>query len=212
MKARIVLAFLIISLAACAPAAIPVSPTNTSMPTSTSTLVPPTLTLELTPALATPLPTNPMIPIMTPDAPQVARWKEYQAELAKVLLSGYSSALYRYALCEWDILGRSDQIVYVWALCAAAEGENAGLPAVIHLNADGSVQDVKVPEINNATWDSQIREMFPADVREKIGLYTSLSPSFSFSVRAQEMESHLEYRQTHSNEPPLIILSATPVQ
>ncbi len=192
MKIQMTTAFFVIILVSCAPAqsAVPavnrvdvqntalaivetsVVLTQTAVPTSTLT---PTATFALpTPS---PIPTLPPVPVFTPDAIQVERWKEYQIALAKVLLSGYSPALgystdlYRSALCEWDILGRSGQEVYVWAYCALRGGENGRLPAVIQLGSDGSVQSVKVPEINNSTWDSQILKMFPTVAREKFGLY-----------------------------------------
>lgn len=200
-------AVLLFMLAACTPAVTPF-PTQTPMP-PTATLVPltPTLTVTLTP-------TEPIPPILTPDAYQVEHWQEYQTELAKVLLSGYSPALgfapdlYKHALCEWDILGRSGQEVYVWVLCAIQSGGSGSLPALIHLDADGSVQNVEVPEINNSTWDSQIRRMFPADVREKIALYYS-SPS-PYMGRREVLRLHLHDRQTHPDEPPLVVLSASP--
>lgn len=114
--------------------------TQTALSTPVVTFIP---TLEVTP-----IPTLPPPPILTPDEMQVKRWQEYQTELAKGVLSGYlwlDPDIYRYALCEWDILGRSDQELYVWAYCSVADGRGGDLPAVIHLEADGSVQNVEVP-------------------------------------------------------------------
>jgi hypothetical protein len=54
--------------------------------------------------------------MITPDPVQVERWKEYQTELAKSLLSFLPP---EEVLCEWEILGRSDQKVYVWAVCTS---------------------------------------------------------------------------------------------
>ena len=160
-----------------------------------------------TPA-ATPTPLQPIVPILTPDAIQVERWKEYQTELIKAMLSGYDPALYDIALCEWDILGRSNQEVYVWAECGIQGGAGGGRPAVIHLETNGTVKSVEVPEINNSTWDSQIRRMFPEDVRNKFDFYTGKS---LFVGRVKEMMNYIDYRQTHPEEPPLIILSAMPM-
>jgi hypothetical protein len=206
LKTRFILAFLAILLASCAPALMPV-PTETpapSTPTYTPTPQGPTFTPtpEFTNILATVMPTQPPIPILTPDAIQIEKWKEYQTALAKVLLTGYNSALgndpdlYKYALCEWELLGRSDQEVYVWAVC-----DGVSVPALIHLGTGGDIENVEVPGINSS-WGSDIRRMFPVHVREKFNYY-------EFG-RAREMSTHLEWRRTHPEEPPLIVLSATP--
>ncbi len=195
-------------LAACAPAVTPAS-TETPIPISTFTPVPPTTTptLEFTPIPATVMPTQPPIPIITPDAIQVERWKEYQTELAKLVLAQHSSQEIPFneaALCEWDILGRSNQEVYVWAMCSAP-GSGSTKPAVIHLELDGSIQKVQVP-FHGSGWESAIQKLFPADVREKIDLYFNLSSLNS--GRVEELRMHLGYRRTHPEVPPLTILSA----
>jgi hypothetical protein len=209
-------------LAACenlpagrAPAVVPALTETPVLPTATFTLPPTrrvepvetlTPTPEFTPITPTVMPTQAFVPVMTLDAVQVERWQKYQTELAKVVLYGYSPEAYKEAFCEWDILGRSGQEVYVWAECVTWEG-NRSLPTVIHLETNGSVQKVSVPAINNLTWDSQIRKMFPADVREKFSLYMGGYPT---TWRTQELINHLQYRETHPSEPPLIVLSATP--
>ena len=63
--------------------------------------------------------------------------------MAKALLYGYDIDPSKDALCEWDILGRSGQEVYVWANCASILG-NTVRPAVIYLEVDGAIRDVKV--------------------------------------------------------------------
>jgi hypothetical protein len=208
---------LIIPLAACTPAqtdttdvqstvAAVVLQTNVALtqaahPTTTPGPTPTTLVLP------TPIPTLPPPPILTPDAIQIERWQEYQTELAKVLLYGYGPDAYKDALCEWDILGRSGQEVYAWVSCAIQGGGGGRRPAVIHLAADGSIQKVGVPAINNSTWDSQIQTMFPPDVIEKFDLYTGDS---LFNGRTREMLDHITYREAHPGEPPLVVLSAIP--
>jgi len=174
--------------------------TQSALPTSTSTM---TATIET--ILSTPYPTQPPPPIFTPDAIQVERWKEYQTELIKVVLSGYDSALYEYALCEWDILGRSPQEVYVWAYCATPGGGSGSFPTAIYLEADGAIRNVRVAGYKGPFFDL---ELFPADVQEKCGLYTGDS---RFNGRVNEMKNHLHYRREHPEEPPLIVLSATPM-
>src|SRR5688500_3590697 len=97
---------------AALPPEIPVP--TTILPTSTPATI-------FIPAIVTPspLPTEPIIPILTPDAIQVEKWKEYEGELAKLVLSDSGAEFPRYkdALCEWDILGRAGDEVYVWAQC-----------------------------------------------------------------------------------------------
>ena len=204
MKTYVVIVFLIISLASCAPAATALPTAMPASVTPTDNAPTSTPTPELTLALATPLPTQPTIPILTPDAFQAAHWKEYQTELAKLVLSdsGAEYPFYKTALCEWDILGRSGQQVYVWAICGDPSS-GGDRPAAIYLNADGSIRDVKVAF--STSWDSTIRRLFPTDVQAKIYMYAS--PSFERSI---VMGKHLTYRLTHPDELPLIVLSATP--
>lgn len=205
MKAQTFLALLLILLTACAPAVTP-APTETLLPSA----VPPTstATADIIPAATTPspLPTQPIVPLITPDAIQVARWKEYQAELAKLVLSEAGDIFpdYESALCEWDILGRSDQEVYVWAECI---GPNAAgrKPAVVYLEADGLIRKVRVAGYKGLFFDLG---WFPADVREKITLY--YSSSCTYCGRPEELRMHLQYRQTHPEVPPLNVLSAMP--
>ncbi|MEW6029975.1 MAG: hypothetical protein ACOYZ8_16480 [Chloroflexota bacterium] len=200
MKTQIVIAQLAIILGACAPLVTPL-PAEIFIPTGVS----PTATIVYpTPS---PISTLPPPPIFTPDAIQVERWQEYQTELIKAVLSGYDPALYKYSLCEWDILGRSGQEVYVWAYCATLGGGSENLPAVIHLEVDGSIQNVEVP-MRGSTWDSNIQRMFPVDVREKIELY--YSPTYPYEGRPEELRVHLHYRRAHPEEPPLVVLSAMP--
>jgi hypothetical protein len=173
--------------------------TETSVPTtisptlvSTSTFIPAT---DIPTPLTTALPTEITIPIITPDAMQVERWKEYQTALVKSIFPNDSPELF---LCEWDILGRSDQEVYVWAVCGIGE-RTGSVPAVIHLNPDGSILSAEIP------WDwsvENIHNLFPEDVRNKF--------DYMYAGEIQEISEHLAWREAHPGEPPLIILSATP--
>jgi hypothetical protein len=142
--------------------------------------------------------------MITPDPVQVQRWKEYENALAKTILSFVSP---EHVLCEWDILGRSEsgREIYVWALCAAVGTSGissaASLPALIHVERNGAIHSVELPGDGTA-YARDIVRMFPAEVRDKFDLYNS--------GRAGEFEEHLEWRRTHPDESPLIILSATP--
>jgi hypothetical protein len=184
-------------LAACGN--IPLELTAMPLPTITSTpLLPtPTSTLEVISVTVTPspLPTQPIV-ALTPDAIQVKRWKEYEAALAKTVFRPDSP---EHALCEWEILGRSDQEVYVWAVCNYFQS-NGSLPAVIYLDADGAILSVVITSNIPMTYSEAINKLFPIDVREKFR-----------SIDVSEMLTHLEWRQTHPEVPPLIVLSATPM-
>jgi phosphate/sulfate permease len=149
-----------------------------------------------------PTPTQPVVPILTPDATQTEKWKEYQAELAKAVNcdAGHDCPGYENAICEWDILGRSGQEVYVWARCSTPGTSFYGeKTAVIRLDADGSIQNVEVPA-TGASWKSDTLRLFPVDILAKFGLYP-------LSERMTEIISHFYYRQSHPEEPPLIIFS-----
>ena len=107
-------------------------------------------------------------------------------------------------LCEWELSGQSGQEVYVWAVCKettpVAEISQyffpvASVPAVIYLGADGTVQNVEIPEYGS-NYLSDIRRMFPLDVQKRI-------------ADIGKMEDHIEWRRIHPEEPPLIVLSAT---
>jgi hypothetical protein len=180
-------------------------PTETPVPTAVSPTPIPTSTLIPATDISTPLPTQPIIPMITPDPIQVERWKEYEAALAKALFP--SSFIPSEFLCEWEILGRSDQEVYVWTVCMSIfsvgsrglpyHGE---MPAVIHIGTDGTVQSVEIPG-GGTSYASDIRRMFPLYAQERY---------FGKLIPFQELTDHLNWRREHPEEPPLVILSATP--
>lgn len=179
---------------------------NTTTPTeapfstvavSTPTIPSPTMTLS-------PVPTRLIVPLVTPDEIQVARWKEYEAILAKGL--GF---LPEETLCEWDILETSEQVLYIWAVCenkipfgttntGAKMYSSSSTPALIHIGKDKSIHSVEIP----APGISDYQRMFPTYVQEKFEFYRF--------GRAKELSNHIEWRRTHPEEPPLIAFSATP--
>lgn len=192
--------FLLIFLVACGKLTIAL-PNETSIPTVVSPAPTPTSTLISITIVPSLLPTQPIILTIAPDGLQVERWKEYEAALARTILKDVESVL-----CEWEILGRSDQEIYVWAECISIFPDgNSGLfyhatmPAVIHIGADGAVQSVEIPGIHYA---DDIRRMFPPDAQEKY---------FEGLIHFQELTDHLRWRQEHSEVPPLIVLSTTPM-
>jgi len=141
--------------------------------------------------------------MITPNPIQVERWKEYQTALAESMLSSVPSET---VLCEWDILGQLDQDLYVWAVCGRLGGGRwASRPVVIHLGTNGDIQNVKVVPGIGTEYISNIHEIFPASVQEKI-----LDDQTSSTIY-RRLSDHLNWRQTHPEEPPLIVLSSTPI-
>jgi len=207
--------------------------TNAPTFTAVSPTVTPTSTAEVmyVTDIPTQLPTPQPLPIFTPDAIQAERWQEYQTDLAKVLYSfdlehpeRYNPERSKDAICEWDILGQSGQELYVWAECMSADRLELHVnPAVIYLEPDESIGEVKVvragtdPNSQLAVYDLHL---FPIDVQEKLCLYyfymtpqcSNIIPDYILSSRLQpgdsRLLSHLEYRLTHPEEPPLVVLSA----
>ncbi len=195
--------FLLALLVACGERIL-ILPTATAIPIVVSPTMIPTFILPPVTILATPLPTLPVTPpFITPDAIQTARWKEYEAILAKSL--GF---LPQETLCEWDILGTSEQILYIWVVCentipfgTTSKGikmySSSSTPALIHIEKDRSVHSVEIP----APGISDYKRMFPTYVQEKFEFYRF--------GRAKELSNHIEWRRTHPEEPPLIVLGAT---
>ena len=68
---------------------------------------------------------------------------EYENALAVKFLHGSQG------YCEWEILGQSQQEIYLWAICQtrfSSEGAAMSAPAVIYLDADGDIEKVEVPK------------------------------------------------------------------
>jgi hypothetical protein len=176
------------------------APTETSIPTATSTAIPPTFTptAEMTPEIGapTPLPTLPIIAVITPDPIQLERWKEYENALAKTIFNFESP---EYVLCEWEILGQSEQEVYVWAVCQDLYGK-ASMPAVIYLDKDGAIKNVATTENSIGTYGDIIRRLFPPNIQEII---------FGYLINEERLMAHLDSRREKPS-PPLIVLDATP--
>ncbi len=185
----VLLAFLVAcgKQAAALPPETPIPTVVSPTPVPTSTFIPVTIVPTITP-------TRPGETLITPDGIQVERWVEYQTALAKNILAHLPP---EEVLCEWEILGQSGNDVYVWAVCRGKVG-GGSVPAVIHLESEGAVLSVE----RAINWSADIPRLFPPDVREKFDLYTS--------GRARELREHIEWRRTHPEEPPLIILLATP--
>ena len=199
---------LLVTLSACGKQTVAL-PTETPIPTIVSPTPVPTSTLIPVTITPSPLPTQPIVPVITPDPIQVERWNEYEDALAIALFPPkYTPQSPSEFLCEWEILGRSDLELYVWTVCMSifSAGVNTGLPyqssmpVVIYVGADGVVQSVEIPG-GGSDYAADIRRMFPPDAQEKY---------FDGLIHFQELTHHLNWRREHPEEPPLIVLSATP--
>ena len=217
MKKLVFIISLAIILTACAPAQPTIDTQSTALAivqtgialtqTARPTFTPTATVVYPTPS---PLPTQPPFPVITPDAIQVERWREYQAELAKTIMEKEASV--GQVLCEWEILGRATpgKEVYVWALCTTSFpiGDTinpmypmASIPAVIRLNEDNSIENVEIPGAGS-DYARDIRRMFPLSAQERI---------FDHLVDYQKLMEHLEWRRIHKEEPPWIVFSVTPM-
>jgi len=131
----------------------------------------------------------------SPTAIKLERWKEYENALTIRLLPGSEG------LCEWEILGKNDKEVYVWAMCQVAsssDGAATSAPAVIELDSEGNIRSVKMPG-DGSYYVPDIRKLFPEDLHEKI---------LSHSIDIREMWNHIQLRHK-TPEPPLIAVSGT---
>ena len=187
-----------IGLVACTQT--PTQPTQIVLPTS-STTIPETVTFVYGPT-PSPWPTMPFDFI--PDTVYVEQWQAYEQALAGKLIAHVPI---ENARCEWEILGESDLEVYVWAACrgkfnAGDEELVAGgyIPAVIHLDENGSIQLVEIPKGGNL-YASSIRDMFPDDIAKRIS---------DKLIDFKRLMEHLDWRLEHPEEPPLLVLDATP--
>jgi hypothetical protein len=190
MRVQTIITFIIaIMLASCVPVST-LAPTEAliSAPISAFTPIPQTPTRQ---------PSSNLIATPTSSA-QLERWMEYENALAAVFLP--SPYLPGKGLCEWEILGRLENEVYVWAMCQvadSAEGAAMSAPAVIYLAENDSIEKVKVPG-DGSQYAVDIRKIFPQELQEKI-----LSQSIN---TLDEMWPHIQLR--HKNpEPPLIVES-----
>jgi hypothetical protein len=181
-------------------------PTDTLVPTALPTSIPTTVVPTSTPIPVTvtpsPLPTDPVFPVITPDSIQIQRWNEYEDALAKAFFGSFEP---EDVVCEWEILGRADQEVYVYAYCSgiySATPSAGSIPTVIHLRPDGSVQSAEIPGAGT-DYGKDIRRMFPLDIQERI---------FSNLISFQGMTDRIRWRRGHPDEPPLIILNSLSAQ
>jgi hypothetical protein len=105
-------------------------------------------------------------------------------------------------LCEWEILGKAGNEVYVWALCKVRDpiGTAGSVPAVIQLGKNGEIEKIVFPR-DGANYPKDIRELFPLDIQEEI---------FSLKFDGPAAEKHINERLI-SGDPPLIVIDEIPL-
>ncbi len=135
-------------------------------------------------------------PSIAPTITSLPRWWIYETALSQAILQKPDG------LCEWLILGKSNNEVYVLTECKARGpiGTAGYAPAVIYLAGNGEIDKVAIPR-DSPYYNSDIRSLFPSDLWDKI---------FGFSLDGDQAEKHIDERMT-SNGPPLIALSGTPL-
>ena len=200
---------LLVTLSACGQQVV-APPTETQIPTVVSPTPVPTSTLIPVTITPSPLPTQPIIPIITPDTIQVERWNEYEDALVSAIFK--SSLQPEEVVCEWEILGRAKQEVYVSTFCASIYSSGSfqtSMPAVINIGTDGAVQGVEIPGIH---YGPDILRMFPPDLHYRIFGGSMYFQEPETRQRFQEMEDRLRWRRAHPDEPPWIVYSLLPIQ
>jgi hypothetical protein len=141
----------------------------------------------------------------SPAATPTPRWVIYETALANAILGPdvYPPGSDK-GLCEWEIWGQAGRQVYVWAICQVAstdQGTAGSLPAVIYLNAPGSIQQVIIPA-SGFDYGRDIQQLFPPHVQNRI---------FNDEFNAVEAMQHIAYRRSHPGTPPAIVESGIPL-
>ena len=144
---------------------------------------PPWIVLPSLPVESTPT----VMPMNTPDADQVEKWLSYETALA----TQFSYLPPAQVICEWEVLDRRENEVYVWAVCGTIMDNRVGLEGLAIIYIGGPVL---------TALRSDDPAMYPTSVLERY---------FDGLIHFQELVDHLRVRQGHAlAEPPLIILNA----
>ncbi|TDA65904.1 MAG: WD40 repeat domain-containing protein [Chloroflexi bacterium] len=99
--------------------------------------------------------------------------------------------------CEWEVLGWFEQERYIWAFCQSGPGVDAvgaSQPAVVRVQANGSILSVTLPE-EGEEFSTNVRRLFPPSIQEKI---------FAQDFDLYAAVSHLEARWRNPALPPEI--------
>ena len=70
------------------------------------------------------------------------------------------------AWCEFEIWGREENTMFVWALCEARTGTTVSAPAVVGIKGDKAIS-VKVPR-DGSFYAPDVKALFPEAVQRRI--------------------------------------------
>jgi hypothetical protein len=70
------------------------------------------------------------------------------------------------AWCEFEVWGREENTLFVWALCEARSGTAASVPAVIGIKGDKAI-GVKIPR-DGGNYAQDVKALFPEAVQQRI--------------------------------------------
>jgi hypothetical protein len=70
-------------------------------------------------------------------------------------------------LCEWEVWGQAENVLYLWALCESASGAAVSAPAVVQVGTDGHVVEVITPG-DGEQYAQDVRRFFPPKVQDRI--------------------------------------------
>jgi hypothetical protein len=69
------------------------------------------------------------------------------------------------AWCEFEIWGREENSLFVWALCEARSGTTVSVPAVVGIKGDKAI-NVKIPR--DGYYEQDVKTLFPEAVQRRI--------------------------------------------
>jgi hypothetical protein len=70
------------------------------------------------------------------------------------------------AWCEFEVWGREENTLFVWALCEARSGTTVSAPAVIGIKNDKAI-GVKIPR-DGGNYAQDVKALFPEAVQRRI--------------------------------------------
>jgi hypothetical protein len=70
------------------------------------------------------------------------------------------------AWCEFEVWGREENTLFVWALCEARSGTTVSAPAVVGIKGDKAI-NVKVPR-DGTNYAQDVKALFPKAVQKRI--------------------------------------------
>jgi hypothetical protein len=188
--------------------AVPVDPENVSpwAPTATPTPTNPPRTL---------LPTSTPVVAVTAQAEAYATptpdprliiwpgWEQFEQELGRAVLT----PLLANRVCDWSVLGRNGNDIYVWAYCAAFNPaptiNAASMPAVLRVSENNMAVGALVPR-EGAYYSEDVAALFPAEIQP---LVLSQTPG----TAAPELVRHARLRLNWPMLPPFGAAEVAPV-